>query len=102
MYAVADSVLGPWTLKSNPCRGKDAEKTFYGQSTHVLPVAGKEDTYIAMFDRWMKKDLINSRYIWLPIRFETEELVIEWKDSWIIENNCETKVSTFNTATSGK
>lgn len=68
----------------------------------MLPVAGKEDTYIAMFDRWMKKDLINSRYIWLPIRFKTEELVIEWKDSWIIENNCETKVSTFNTATSGK
>ena len=77
--------MGPWTLKTNPCRGKDAEKTFYGQSTHILRVVGKKDTYIAMFDRWKKTDLINSRYIWLPIRFEGEVPVIEWCDSWTID-----------------
>ena len=85
LYAVSDSILGPWTLKTNPCRGKDAEKTFYGQSTHILQVVGKKDTYIAMFDRWKKTDLINSRYIWLPVRFEGEIPVIEWRDSWAID-----------------
>lgn len=85
LYAVADSILGTWTLKTNPCRGKNAEKTFYGQSTYVLPIVGKKDAYIAMFDRWGKKDLINSRYIWLPIQFEKDEPVIAWRDSWSID-----------------
>jgi hypothetical protein len=85
-YAVADSMLGKWTVKGNPCIGKGAENTFYGQSTHVLPVSGKSDAYIAMFDRWNKKDLINSRYIWLPIEFNNnEELEISWSDKWNID-----------------
>lgn len=82
-YAVADQILGPWTVKGNPCIGEDADKTFYGQSTHVLPIQGKKDAYIAMFDKWNKTDLINSTYIWLPIRFgEDGNITIQWLDSW--------------------
>lgn len=81
-YAIADNILGEWTVKGSPCAGKDADKTFYGQSTHVIPVAGKEDAYIAMFDKWNKVDLINSRYIWLPITFRSDDMTIEWKDEW--------------------
>ncbi|HLO59841.1 MAG TPA: glycoside hydrolase family 43 protein [Bacteroidales bacterium] len=83
-YAVADSMLGHWEMRDNPCTGKDADKTFYGQSTHVLPIEGKKNAYIAMFDRWNKKDLINSRYIWLPIIFEGDSIEIQWKDRWEI------------------
>lgn len=84
-YAVADSMLGAWKVMGNPCSGKDADITFYGQSTHVLPVAGKEDAYIALFDKWNKTDLINSRYIWLPITFKGETIDIAWQDKWSIE-----------------
>lgn len=84
-YAVADSMLGKWLVKGNPCSGKDADFTFYGQSTHVLPIVGKDDAYIAMFDKWNKTDLINSRYIWLPVKFKNnEELEIAWLDEWSV------------------
>jgi beta-galactosidase len=81
-YAVADSMLGTWKVIGNPCSGKDADKTFYAQSTFVLPVQGKKDLYIAMFDRWNKTDLIDSRYIWLPIKFTLDQIDISWTEKW--------------------
>lgn len=74
--AVSDSIMGEWTSLGNPCIGKDADKTFYGQSTYVQPVYGKENCYVAMFDRWNKTDLENSRYIWLPLTFEDGRPII--------------------------
>lgn len=79
--AVAQSVMGPYVSMGNPCRGKDADKTFYAQSTFVLPVAGT-DSYIMMFDRWNKRNLIDSRYVWLPIKFCGDTMVIPWQDAW--------------------
>lgn len=38
----------------------------------VLPIQGKKDAYIAMFDKWNKTDLIHSTYIWLPIQFRED------------------------------
>lgn len=84
-YAVADSIMGDYRIIDNPCVGTDADKTFYAQSTFILPVEGKKDTYIAMFDRWNKTDLEDSRYVWLPLSFEGEKMVIEWKDEWKLE-----------------
>lgn len=78
--AVADSIMGEWTTLGDPCIGPDADKTFYAQSTYVLPVQGKKDCYIAMFDRWNKTDLENSRYIWLPIYFRDDKPLIPWVD----------------------
>ena len=72
-------------MKGNPCSGKDADITFYGQSTNVLKIEGKENAYIAMFDKWNKTDLINSRYIWLPLHFkENGEIDIPWQTEWNI------------------
>lgn len=81
-YAIADSMMGTWRVMGNPCRGDDADKTFFAQSTYVLPVVGKEDSYIAMLDRWNKLELIDSRYIWLPIIFERETITIPWFERW--------------------
>ena len=67
--AVADSIMGQWTTIGNPCTGPDADKTFYAQSTYVQQVYGKGNAYIAMFDRWKKKNLEDSRYVWLPLEF---------------------------------
>lgn len=81
-WAVSDSMMGVWELKDNPCLGRDADKTFYTQSTYVLPIEGMQDQFIAMFDRWNKTDLINSRYVWLPIEFDGDRPLIRWADQW--------------------
>ncbi|WP_426327992.1 glycoside hydrolase family 43 protein [Pedobacter sp. R-06] len=66
-YAVANDILGEWKAYGNPCLGKDADKTYYGQSTFVLPVAGKANKFIFMADLWNKLDLEKSKYLWLPL-----------------------------------
>lgn len=84
-YAIADSIMGEYKIMDNPCVGVDADKTYYAQSTFILPVEGKNNSYIAMFDRWNKTDLEDSRYVWLPLRFEGDKMVIEWKDKWNLQ-----------------
>lgn len=40
-----------------------------------------------MFDKWNKLDLINSRYIWLPVQFHSaDSITIEWKDEWSLND----------------
>ena len=81
--AVADSIFGPWTNLGNPCRGPGAGLTFKCQSTYVLPVAGRPGRFIAMFDRWNKWELADSRYVWLPVEFDAQKRpVIPWRESW--------------------
>jgi beta-galactosidase len=81
-YGIAENVLGPWEVIGNPCIGPNADKTFFAQSAFVFPVVGKAEAYIAMFDRWNKEDIGASRYVWLPIRFDGERMIIEWLDEW--------------------
>jgi hypothetical protein len=81
-YSVADNIFGPWTVKGNPCVGAGAETTFDSQSTYVLPVPGKE-AFIYMGDRWLKDNLADSRYVWLPFRMrEDGSLTLQWRDEW--------------------
>lgn len=75
----APSIWGPWTQHPTPCRGKNAAKTFGGQSTYVLPYAGG---FIFMADIWRPRHPIDARYIWLPIDFEDGLPVIRWCDEW--------------------
>ena len=84
----SDSITGTWTNLGNPTRGINPinnlgpEKAFGGQSTFIIPVQGKKNAFIAMFDVWKPSLPIESRYIWLPIKFENDVPVIEWKDEW--------------------
>lgn len=81
--AVAENIFGPWEELGNPCQGKDADKTFFCQSAFVLPVSGKPDRFIAMFDRWNEWDLAESRHVWLPLEFNAGgQLRIPWQDRW--------------------
>jgi beta-xylosidase len=81
-YAVADSIMGKWQIVGNPCIGDGSDKTFQSQSTFVLPIAGKKDSFIFMADRWNKTNLEDSRYIWLPIRIDNDKIIIKWMDAW--------------------
>jgi len=80
--AVADSVWGPWTELGNPCVGEGSEITFGGQSTYLLPVAGQDDAYIAMFDLWRPKNAIDGRYLWLPMRFKDGRFELQNVAEW--------------------
>jgi hypothetical protein len=85
---VADRVTGPYKFLGNPCQGVNPhnqlgpEKTFGGQSTFVLPVSGKRNAWIAMFDIWNVAEPINAGYIWLPLEFDEDKPVIRWRDKW--------------------
>lgn len=81
-YVVASSPLGPYTLGGNPCAGPDSSITFGGQSTYVLPVAGKPGAFIFMADKWKPRDLSNSRYIWLPLRVKGDKVTVKWHNRW--------------------
>ena len=80
--AVADSIFGPWKELGNPCIGPNADKTFSGQSSFVLPVPGS-NTFIFIADRWNKWDLADSRYLWLPLEFDgNDKPVVFWRYNW--------------------
>lgn len=79
---VADNIMGEWTLLPNPCKDKDADLTFHSQSTYILPVQGKKDSFIFMADRWIPNNLMDSRYIWLPVLFENGMPVLKWFGEW--------------------
>ncbi len=85
MLASSDSILGSWTEMYNPCQGPGSDSTFISQSTFVLPVEGKPDHFIFMADRWNKTNLEDSRYVWLPMIIRNDSLLLEWKDSWVLD-----------------
>ena len=82
----APSIWGPWTQHPNPCVGPNADLTFGGQSTFVLPIPGKQDAFLFMADIWRPEHPSDARYIWLPIQFKTDGTpFIEWIDNWTLD-----------------
>lgn len=85
---VATSMAGPWTPLGNPCTGPHPdggmgpEKTWGGQSTFILPVNGRPGCFIAMFDVWRPHNPIDGRYLWLPVRFENDRILVTYPKSW--------------------
>jgi hypothetical protein len=85
---VADHIYGEWKPLGNPVVGSESDKatTFRSQSTYILPIAGKNEQYIYMGDRWNADDLKDSRYIWLPLTFENGKPVLRWRSEWKLDN----------------
>jgi hypothetical protein len=81
-YAVADAITGPWRVVGNPCRGPDAHNTFHAQSSFCIPLKGSDYHFVMAFDRHVKEDLGNSRYVWLPVKIVHGSLDIQWFDTW--------------------
>ena len=81
-WFIANSIWGPWTYHGNPCQGAEAELTFKGQSTYLLPVEGKKDAFIFMADLWKPENAIDGRYLWLPVTFKGDDIQINWLDKW--------------------
>lgn len=79
------SIWGPWQSIGNPCIGNDSALTFHSQSTFILAVEGKKESFIFMADRWNPNNPIDGRYVWLPIQFENQKPVIKWFDKWNLQ-----------------
>jgi hypothetical protein len=85
--AVASSIWGPWKSTGNPCRGENANTTFYSQPTFVINTSNRYGSFfIFAADRWNMHNLSDSRYVWLPITFDNTNEIdvseIKWLDHW--------------------
>jgi hypothetical protein len=78
--------LGNPTTGVNPHNGLGPEKTFGGQISFVLPVAGKTNAYIAMFDIWKPEAAIDGLYAWLPLQFDAGKPIIPWHTEWNLKS----------------
>jgi len=77
----ASSIWGPWTQYPSPCIGENADITFRGQGTFILPLPG--DRFVFMADSWRPQNPVDGRYIWLPVQFNDKGVpVIEWLKEW--------------------
>ncbi len=89
---VSDRITGPYTSLENPAEGLNPhtgmgpDKTFGGQISFVLPVEGKSDAFIAMFDVWKPELPIEGLYLWLPIGMRKGQPVIQWRDRWSLSH----------------
>lgn len=85
--SVADNLMGEWNTVGNPCSGSEEQvrTTFSAQSTFVLPLKGKRNTFIFMADRWTPENLADSRYVWLPVEWEDGKPVLRWHEEWSID-----------------
>ncbi len=77
------SIWGPWQQLPSPFVGEEARKSFNSQGTYIFKMEGTSDGYVFMADRWIPRNLKDSRYVWLPITFDEEGVpVLRWQDSW--------------------
>lgn len=77
--AVADNIMGEWTELKNPCQGEGAELTFGGQSTYIIPYG---DNFIFVADMWRPQNAIDGRYMFLPMEFQGDQIILKWQDKW--------------------
>ncbi|HEX8545679.1 MAG TPA: glycoside hydrolase family 43 protein, partial [Cytophagaceae bacterium] len=98
-YAVADSILGPYTVKGNPAIGKGANVTFGSQSTFVLKAPNSSpNTFIFLADRWNGTELEKSRYVWLPFTVKNERIQLLNLPSWNMKVFDTTALASFKAA----
>ncbi len=61
---------------------EQVETTFESQNAYVLNDVEK-GVCIFVADRWRPKNIIDGRYVWLPIMFDEDGTpYLEWKDEW--------------------
>ena len=48
----------------------------------AIQIYGKDTE--TMFDRWKKKDLEDSRYVWLPVLVKDGKITIPWHEKWTL------------------
>jgi beta-xylosidase len=81
-YRTAPSIAGPW---SEPRTLGDAT-TYDTQPDFVFPVHGRAGTtYVYAGGRHVAEDLGSSRYVWLPLTFDGENLALDPPSPWSLD-----------------
>lgn len=81
LFACCPHINGKWKLIDNPCRGENADKTFFGQSSYIFEAEGK---FYLMLDHWIPENLKKSGYSILPIEITDDNcLIIPWQEEWL-------------------
>ena len=84
LYAVADSLSGPWSLFHDIAA--PAVKTYGAQSSLLFSVHGTQtDSVIFMGDIWQPQALPTSTYLWMPLEIHGKDLVLPPPQPWTID-----------------
>lgn len=82
-YLTASSIQGPWVKKG--LFAPEGSLTWNSQCSFVLPITSNSDTlFMYMGDRWsFPKQGSSATYVWQPISFEGDEMIIpKFQESW--------------------
>jgi hypothetical protein len=82
-YAFSDGIEKRWSILHDI----GDETTFGTQPAFFLTISGTKTTsYIYVSDRWDAKDYFNSRYVFLPVKFNAEGMpILEYCDKFGID-----------------
>ncbi len=80
--AHSTDILGKWYPGYNFAVDVQKETTYKSQSCFVFKVAGKENAYVYMGDRWNSSNVEKSHNVWLPISMRSGYPTVKWYDEW--------------------
>jgi hypothetical protein len=86
-YAIAESMMGPWTNMTKLAVGTNSANTFQSQVTAVVRVRHGEyertPGFIFVADRWNEGDIGDSRLLFLPITIRRRgDISVYWHVRW--------------------
>jgi hypothetical protein len=85
-YAVADSFLGPYTVKGTPAVGLESSSIFISQSSNIAPIDERKGKYLYIGDQWFNPNhgyvIGNSSYVIQPVTIKDVTLTINRADNW--------------------
>ena len=85
-YAVANNVLGPYTVVGNPAAGPENESIFISQSSNIAPVDESKGHYLYIGDQWFNPNhgyvIGNSSYVVQPVTIKDGTMTINRADQW--------------------
>ena len=83
IYYRSKSLMGAWTEMGDPCINDTTGTTFESQSTYMLKIEEKPESFILMAERHNTENFENCSYIWLPVKFTDQNTIqIEYKEAW--------------------
>jgi Glycosyl hydrolases family 43 len=84
VYAVATNLNGPWSEFKNIAPPED--RTYGSQSSMLLTVVGtKKTTVIYIGDLWKPKTLWDSRYLWMPLELDGDQMRLAQPRPWTLD-----------------
>jgi hypothetical protein len=83
LLARAPHPLGPWENLGDPFVGPGAVNSHCTQPTSVFAMPGAPaGSFVFMADRWMPKELRDTRHVWLPFVMRDGTTTLDFRRQW--------------------